>query len=184
MEWEMDESSLYLTFDDGPHPTITKWVIDLLNTYHIKATFFCVGANAVKYPETMELLKANGHTIANHTHNHLNGWKTKNEEYFKNIAKANETLKSDFFRPPYGKIKKSQRKEIEKSYRIIQWSLLSGDFDTDLNQEKALRVLCNKTQNGDVIVFHDSEKAQDNLKFLLPKYLDYCVEKGFNFSAL
>ena len=184
MEWEKKDGNIRLTFDDGPHPTITPWVVDILNKYNIKATFFCVGDNAVKHPEIIELLKANGHQIANHTHNHVNGWKTDTKEYLDNVSLANKTLQSNLFRPPYGKIKKAQRKEIEKNYRIIQWSLLSGDFDPNLKKEKALRVLCNQTNGGDIVVFHDSEKAKENLEFLLPKYLEYCIQNKLKFALL
>jgi len=184
MEWEKKDEKLHLTFDDGPHPTITPWVVELLDKHEIKATFFCVGENALLYPEVIELIKSKGHQIANHSHNHLNGWKTNNKKYFENIELANHTLQSNLFRPPYGKIKSSQRKVIEKEYRIIQWSLLSGDFNPSLNKQKAFKALCSGTNPGDIIVFHDSVKAEENLKFLLPKYLEYCIENNFEFGLL
>lgn len=184
MVWKKQSEKLYLTFDDGPHPTITPWVIDLLRKYNIKATFFCVGENVQKHPETVKILLSEGHVLGNHTHHHLNGWKTSVETYIKDVDECAQWVDSNLFRPPYGRLRKKQRFEILKNFKIIQWSLLSGDFDPNLDQQKALKALCSKTTEGSIIVFHDSVKAENNLKNLLPKYLEYCIKKGYKFAPL
>lgn len=184
MVWRKDREEIHLTFDDGPHPDITPWVVELLKKNNIKATFFCVGENALKYPEVIRLLEENGHSLGNHTQHHLNGWNTPIKTYLDDVKECQKTIPTKLFRPPYGRIKKKQRLAIEKEFTIIQWSLLSGDFDPKLKTKKALKVLTSKTKNGDIIVFHDSAKAEKNLKFLLPKYIDHCLKKGHKFAAL
>jgi peptidoglycan-N-acetylglucosamine deacetylase len=176
--------TVYLTFDDGPHPEITPWVIEQLKQHQVKATFFCVGDNIRKYPETFGMLKANGHQVGNHTMHHLKGWNTADGEYIADVEACHAYVGSTLFRPPYGRIKRTQAKLLLSRYKIVMWSLLALDFERNLNQEKALQGLKNKTRNGDIIVFHDSAKAEQNLKFLLPLYLQFLNEKGFNCAIL
>lgn len=178
------EKIIYLTFDDGPTPEITEWTLTTLKKFNAKATFFCIGANVVQYPEIFQQIISDGHAIGNHTHHHLNGWHTDKEAYFRNIKKCEEVVKSNLFRPPYGRIKKSQYKLIKEDYKVIMWDVLSGDFDPKTSPEKCLNNVINNTTEGSVVVFHDSLKAADNLKYTLPKVLEYFTEKGYRFEKL
>ncbi len=191
------EKVIYLTFDDGPHPEITAWVIDELKKHQIKATFFCVGDNLKKHPETAKQLLTEGHQIGNHTMHHIKGWKHKNIDYLKDIEdcdteirKIHEQMNDEkaqprLFRPPYGQIKPSQIKLLrEKGYEIIQWSNLSCDYDKHLNCEKSLSALVKNAKPGSIVVFHDSEKAENQLKQILPSYLEAMLAEGFTFETL
>lgn len=191
------EKVIYLTFDDGPHPEITAWVIDELKKHQIKATFFCVGDNLKKHPETAKQLLTEGHQIGNHTMHHIKGWKHKNIDYLKDIEdcdteirKIHEQMNDEkaqprLFRPPYGQIKPSQIKLLrEKGYEIIQWSDLSCDYDKHLNCEKSLSALVKNAKPGSIVVFHDSEKAENQLKQILPSYLEAMLAEGFTFETL
>lgn len=181
LHWKIEcsEPIAYLTFDDGPHPEVTPWVLDLLDEYKMKGTFFCVGDNAKKYPQIVHEIINRGHQLGNHTMHHLKGWSTENNQYFENIRECAQWVDSNLFRPPYGRIKTSQSKEIRKKYKIIMWSLLSLDFQKNLNKEAALNGLKNKTVPGSIVVFHDSEKAEINLKYLLPEYLKFLNQKKY-----
>lgn len=184
--WDIpnEENTIYLTFDDGPTPEITKWVLGILKQYHIKATFFCLGCNAEKYPEIYQAIRDEGHAIGNHTFNHLNGWKTTNETYLNNIADCAEIVQSSLFRPPYGKIRKSQARELIKTYKVIMWDVLSGDFDAKTSPEKCLDNVVKYTKSGSIIVCHDSTKAFKNLEYALPRAIEALLEKGFNFNII
>ena len=188
-----DVKEIYLTFDDGPTPEVTQFVLDELKKYNAKATFFCIGKNILNHPDVFKKIKKSKHSIGNHTHNHLNGWATKNKDYIDNFLQCehiisktlDKSAKSKLFRPPYGKIKKSQAKSIlKKGYRIIMWDVLSADFDVSTSKEECLRNVLNNTKNGSIIVFHDSVKASEKLKFVLPKVLKEFSEKGFVFKAI
>lgn len=170
---------VYLTFDDGPHPEISKWVLDTLDQFQMKATFFLVGDNVNKYPETYNLILSKGHRCGNHTMHHLKGWNTATESYIHDVEACRLHVDSDLFRPPYGRMTKGQRKYLSTRYKIIMWSLLSCDFNKKLNSEKALKGLIKKTINGSVVVFHDSVKAEKNLKYILPRYLEFLKSEGF-----
>lgn len=184
--WKVEtrEPELFLTFDDGPHPIITDYVLNLLKQFNVKATFFCVGDNVQKFPTTYQNIISQGHQTGNHTFNHLKGTKINSKEYVHNTLKAGELINSILFRPPYGRITKSQTKELSKHYKIIMWSLLTHDYRKGIQTNKVLNILKKKTSNGDIIVFHDSEKAFDNLKQILPAYLEWCIEQGFIFKKL
>lgn len=184
--WDMPsgENKIYITFDDGPHPEITPIVLNLLDAYNAKATFFCVGENVEKHPETFELLKQKGHAVGNHSHNHLNGWKTSNSDYYKNIEKAKQLIGSKLFRPPYGRISPAQIKQLKKEYRIIMWSVLSYDFDARVSKEKCLDLSIKNSTAGTIIVFHDSEKAKEKMLFALEGYLKHFSKMGLGFAAL
>lgn len=180
-----DEKTIYLTFDDGPHPEITPWVIKTLADFDAKATFFCVGENAQKYPHIMQLIQENGHKIGNHTFNHMKGWKHSDQKYIHNVIKASEHLPGKLFRPPYGRIRFSQARQLRKlGFEIIMWNLLSCDYDPKLNVNKSLNKLTKHVKNGSIVVFHDSEKAKFNLQFLLPKLLAHLWKCGFKMSTL
>jgi len=181
------EKVIYLTFDDGPIPNVTDFVLKTLKVFNAKATFFCIGDNIVKHPEVFERVKNDGHAIGNHTFNHLKGWKTDNETYLQNTLKCQELTQTNLFRPPYGRIKKSQISNLKSQIselKIVMWDVLSGDFDTQLSPEKCYQNVIKNTENGSMIVFHDSLKAFDRLSYALPKVLAYFSEKGFTFSTL
>lgn len=184
---------IYLTFDDGPHPTATPFVLDALQRYQAKATFFCIGKNVVEHPGIYRRILDEGHRTANHTHNHLNGWKVKNDEYISNILEAARYIDSNLFRPPYGKITAFQVKLLtgtaaykrsDRNFRIIMWDVLSGDFDRKLSAEACSVNVLNKTRPGSIIVFHDSEKAFPRMQKALPDTLKYFSEKGYRFDAI
>jgi peptidoglycan/xylan/chitin deacetylase (PgdA/CDA1 family) len=184
--WKVNtqEKVVYFTFDDGPHPEITPWVLSELAKYNAKATFFMVGANIEKYPETFEKVIQSGNAIGNHTFNHLNGWKTKDENYFDNINKCKELIESNLFRPPYGRIKSKQAKHILNEFKVIMWDRLSRDYDINLNIEESLKAMKKLPSNGSIFVFHDSEKAFKNLKILLPELLNFYSLNGYQFEKL
>jgi peptidoglycan/xylan/chitin deacetylase (PgdA/CDA1 family) len=176
---------IYLSFDDGPHPTITNFVLDILKENGIKATFFCVGDNVLKYPETFERIVKEQHSIGNHTHNHLNGWKSDNIQYYKNILQAAKHIPSRLFRPPYGKIKPTQANYLlKRGWRIIMWNSLSADFDTSIDGITCFNNVISTMKNGSIIVFHDSEKAFDRMKIALPLLIQYCREQHYEIRAL
>ncbi len=184
--WRMpaEEPCIYLTFDDGPVPEITLGVLDILHKYNAKATFFCVGDNIRKHPDVFQQVVDAGHGIGNHTHNHLNGWKTPVEEYLLNISKAEEHYATHLFRPPYGRIKKEQARRILPDYTIVMWSVLTRDYSPALSPEKCLKNAIQKTKNGSIVLFHDSLKAQKNLEYVLPRYLAHFSALGYRFEKL
>lgn len=188
---------LYLTFDDGPTPVITQWVLNTLNQYQAKATFFCIGNNIDKHPEIFKSVIANGHSIGNHTYNHLKGWKTKTNWYVSNTIKAQKTIDlnslknnttqvtNQLFRPPYGKIKPLQGKKLRAlGFNIVMWDVLSFDWDKNTKKQQCLNNVIKKAKTGSIIVFHDSEKAKKNMMFALPKVLEHFSKKGYSFKAL
>ncbi|MDF1676439.1 MAG: polysaccharide deacetylase family protein [Vicingaceae bacterium] len=178
------EKIIYLTFDDGPTPEITEWTLTTLKKFNAKATFFCIGNNVSKHPIIFNKIMREGHAVGNHTHHHLNGWHTNNETYLTNIKKCEEVVKSKLFRPPYGRIKKSQYELIKNDYQVIMWDVLSGDFDPKTSPEKCLNNVIHNTTEGSIVVFHDSMKATDNLKFTLPKVLAHFTEQGYRFERI
>ncbi|MBL7681881.1 MAG: polysaccharide deacetylase family protein [Flavipsychrobacter sp.] len=190
LNWKMPQEakpSVYLTFDDGPHPTITPFVLEQLQQYDAKATFFCIGKNVAQHTDIYKRTIAEGHTVGNHTHNHMNGWFTKTETYLQNTEQAAKLIKSKLFRPPYGRIKRSQANRLMRQkpfYNIYMWDVLSADFDTTLAPEQCLANVLGNIEPGSIVVFHDSEKAWDRMSFALPKVLAYCKEKGWDMKAL
>jgi peptidoglycan-N-acetylglucosamine deacetylase len=180
---------LYLTFDDGPVPEITEWVLDLLNQYNAKATFFCVGDNISKNPDIFQKIIENGHSVGNHTHNHLNGWQSSRFKYIKNIQICQEilqkyNLQTALFRPPYGRITPKQLQTLQKKYQVVLWDVLSYDFDPTISVELSYQKTLQYTENGSVIVFHDSIKAKSKLYKLLPPLLQEWHSQGYEFEKL
>lgn len=204
--WNKDtkEKIVYLTFDDGPIPNVTDFVLNTLKSFNIKATFFCIGDNITKHPQVFERIKDEGHTVGNHTYNHLKGWKTNDETYIENFWKCQELTGTNLFRPPYGRIKKSQINKLVGSWlpmamgmavgdklktekrelQIVMWDVLSGDFDIKLSPEKCYQNVVRNVRNGSIIVFHDSLKAWDRLEYALPKAIEYLLERGYKFKTL
>jgi peptidoglycan-N-acetylglucosamine deacetylase len=193
--WDLPntQNKIYLTFDDGPTPEITNWVLEELQKNNIKASFFCIGSNIQNQPELFQKIIQEGHKIGNHTFNHLNGWNTTTEAYIENTKLCEQTIApfrtedsgTKIFRPPYGKIKLAQAKIIRQlGYKIIMWDVLSADFDQTITAEQCLDNVLSNVKSGSVIVFHDSIKASKNLKFALPKVLEYLIEKGFVFDLI
>jgi peptidoglycan/xylan/chitin deacetylase (PgdA/CDA1 family) len=181
------EKFVYFTFDDGPIPVVTPFVLNTLKKYNCKATFFCIGDNIAKHPSILSDVIADGHTVGNHTYNHLNGWNSSNKNYIENVLKGSKLTSTRIFRPPYGRIKKSQIKEIKKqspSTEVIMWDVLSGDFDKRISKEQCVRNVLKHCKNGSIIVFHDSLKAFERLEYALPKVLENLSKKGFEFRTL
>ncbi|MBA3647259.1 MAG: polysaccharide deacetylase family protein [Chitinophagales bacterium] len=184
--WSYPESkkTLYLTFDDGPTPSISESTLKELKKFSAKATFFLVGQNAEKNPDLVSRIKSEGHTIGNHTYKHLNGWTTNTNTYIRDILKCDKIIGSNLFRPPYGRITKAQTSIMLHRYRVIMWDVLSGDFDPGISKNRCLKNVLENTEPGSIIVFHDSIKAADRMQYALPRVLEYYSEKGFRFSSL
>ena len=195
--WEgpAKEKCIYLSFDDGPIPEVTPWVLDQLKKYSAQATFFCIGDNVQKHPEVFQRIIAEGHSVGNHTFNHLNGWKTSTEEYVLNTLKARHILeknlpekkafKNPLFRPPYGRLKTKQANMLQKrGFKLVMWSILSMDYNRKITREKCLQNVLKNAKSGSIVVFHDSLKAQFNLTYVLPRVLKYFSQKGYSFRAL
>ncbi len=187
------ENTLYLTFDDGPIPEVTEFVLEQLSKYNAKATFFCIGDNIRKHPDIFDKIVAQEHAVGNHTMNHLKAWKTNSEIYRKNIIDCDQIIKKHvgnqnkptLFRPPYGQISYSKFKVLEKlGYKIILWDVLSKDWEAHTSPESCLQNVLQNTEPGSIIVFHDSIKASKNLTYTLPKVLEYFTKKGFSFKAI
>lgn len=184
---DVNKKEIFLTFDDGPHVSITNFVLDELKKFNAKATFFCIGDNVVKYPDVYRRILAEGHSVGNHTFNHLNGFQTDNKMYVDNVLEASKYIDSNLFRPPYGRIKTFQAKvltQLKKPYKIIMWTVLSGDFDNSITPQRCLENVIFKISNGAIIVFHDSEKAAERMFYALPKVLEALTNQGYSFEKI
>jgi peptidoglycan/xylan/chitin deacetylase (PgdA/CDA1 family) len=184
--WEMPkaENCIFLTFDDGPVPEVTPLVLKILSDFDIKATFFCVGENVQKHQDIFKQVLEQGHSVGNHSFNHLNGWKTAKNDYIENIKKCDALLQTKLFRPPYGKITPAEIKQLKDNYRIILWTILSGDFDKSTTKEKCLENVLKYTKDGAIVVFHDSIKAKEKLLYALPKFIEHFLTKGYHFESI
>jgi peptidoglycan/xylan/chitin deacetylase (PgdA/CDA1 family) len=187
--WQMpaEEKTLYLSFDDGPHPEITPFVLEQLKRYGARATFFCIGKNVNEYPQIYRQILLEGHRVGNHTQNHLNGWKVADDRYIANVREAGRYIDSSLFRPPYGRIGALQSRLLRGApfnYKIVMWEVLSGDFDLSLNAQQCAGNVMRHARAGSIVVFHDSEKAFDRLKGALPLVLEYFAGKGYRFEAI
>ena len=178
------ERVLYLTFDDGPIPEVTPWVLDTLRSFGAKATFFCVGDNVLRHPDVYAQVLAEGHTVGNHTFHHLNGWNTKPLPYLDNVRRCAEAVDSRLFRPPYGRLRPSQSRSLQQHFQIIMWDVLSGDFDQTITPRQCLDNVLRYAGSGSIIVLHDSLKAEKNLHFVLPEVLKFFKEKGYCFEGM
>lgn len=177
---------VFLTFDDGPHPEVTGFVLDQLKKFGAKATFFCVGDNVRKYPEMYKRILQEGHGVGNHGYRHLNGWQTSTSDYINDAGMAAQWIQTDFFRPPYGRVRFSQIKALKKQFRyqVVMWNLLSGDFDEGLSPARCAAQVIERMQCRDIMVFHDSEKARKRLEYALPKVLEEISRRGWVCNAL
>ena len=186
--WSMPghEKKIYLSFDDGPHPEATTFVLDELKKFNALATFFCIGKNVAAWPSLYARILSEGHAAGNHTQHHLNGWKTNDKQYFDDIIAASKYIDSKLFRPPYGRITRFQAKQAadKMGFTIVMWSVLSADFDTAITPQKCWINVKRATRNGSVVVFHDSEKAMERMKYALPQTLAYFSKQGFSFEKL
>jgi peptidoglycan/xylan/chitin deacetylase (PgdA/CDA1 family) len=184
--WSMPPGgkTLYLTFDDGPHPEATPFVLDLLEQYQAKATFFCIGKNVVEHRHLYNGIVERGHRVGNHTFRHLNGWKTRDALYMADILAAQQEIDSTLFRPPYGRISRFQLRLLQGKFTPVMWSVLSGDFDPFISSEKCLNNVLQNTEDGAIVVFHDSAKALPTLRLVLPEVLKHFAGKGYSFESL
>jgi peptidoglycan-N-acetylglucosamine deacetylase len=179
-----DQNEIYLTFDDGPHPTITPWVLEELAKVEAKATFFLIGKNAEEHPDVVARIIEEGHSIGNHTYEHKSGWKTDDSDYLADVERCSKLVHSKLFRPPYGQISRSQAKTLKDQYRLIQWSDLSADFDPQYSADECFHFVSKKIESGSIVVFHDSPKAWPRLEALLPKCLEFYAHKGFKMKPI
>lgn len=180
-------AAVYITFDDGPHSTATPFILEQLEKYDAKATFFCIGKNVQDHPSVFEAIKNKGHAVGNHTHNHLNGWKTNLTTYITNVFKAGKYIDSKAFRPPYGRITLTQVKALRRKnrdWKIYMWDVLSGDFDIDITPAKCAENVLNNIEPGSIIVFHDSDKAWDRMSHALPLVLEHCKKMNWAMKTL
>ena len=184
--WEIPATGkqLYLTFDDGPTPSTTPHLLEILQRFEAKATFFCVGENVVKHPDIYRMITEAGHAVGNHGYNHLKGWETDTEAYFENVQKCREVVNSDLFRPPYGKIRGSQLKVLREHFDVIMWTVLSRDYDTRVDRETCLEKTWKYTRPGAIVVFHDHMKSLDKLSYVLPEYLRRAKQAGYHFDLI
>jgi len=179
-----DKKVVYLTFDDGPIPEITPWVLDVLDKYDIKATFFCVGDNVRKYPEVYQAVQERGHKIGNHTFHHIQGLKTDTQSYLEDVEEARQLIDSKLFRPPYGHTRFSQFNALKKRYKVIMWDVVTRDYSRLMTADQVFEVVKKYTRNGSIIVFHDSLKSGDRMKESLPRSIEWLLEQGYSFQLI
>lgn len=178
------ENELFLTFDDGPTPNITPWVLSELKENNAKATFFCIGQNVEKYPDLYQQILDEGHSVGNHTYSHLKGWKISNKGFVDSANKTALIINSDLFRPPYGHIRPKQITALKKIFKIIMWDVLSKDYSKKVDEDTCLNNVLNYAESGSIVVFHDTIKAEKNLRYVLPKVLKHFTDNGFVFNAI
>lgn len=179
-----DDNSVFLTFDDGPTPDVTEWIIQTLSNYDAKATFFCLGKNVELYPDLYRKLREAGHVVGNHTYSHQKGFSMNTERYVQDVDLADELINCSLFRPPYGHIKPSQARRLSERYKIIMWDVLSRDYSSVVSREKCLEGVIRDIKPGSIVVFHDSGKAYKNMSYALPRLLDYLSSHGIKCKSI
>ena len=185
--WRMgkNEKVIYLTFDDGPTAEVTHWILDKLNEFGIKATFFCIGNNAEKHSEILDEIRKNGHQVGIHGYSHVRGLYKKKDLYLDDIKKSQDIIKSNIFRPSHGRIYPSQARELKKlGYKVVLWDVITRDYDQDLTEEEVLEIAKKYSRNGSIVVFHYSLKAEKNMKYAFPMAVKYWLENGYTFKTL
>ena len=175
---------LYLTFDDGPTEKVTREILEILKTENVKATFFCVGKNVEKHPYLFSRIKEEGHAVGNHTHTHLNGWKTNKTQYLKNIDEANRVIRSNLFRPPYGKLNWRSKRDLQKNYKIVMWGVAGGDFDYSLSTKEVVKNVINNVTPGSIVVLHDNQKFKSKTLEALPVIIKKLRSKKYEFGLI
>jgi peptidoglycan/xylan/chitin deacetylase (PgdA/CDA1 family) len=176
------EKKVYLTFDDGPIPESTLWTLDMLRERNVKATFFCVGDNVRKYPDLYRKIVEEGHAVGNHTYNHLRGWQEDSLKYIENVIMASEYINSRLFRPPYGMIKRSQAKHLLQEYKVVMWDVLSGDYRKDISPQRCFEDVYKKVRPGSIILFHNHQKSEENMRYAVPRLIDTLRMDGYEFD--
>lgn len=186
LTWRMpnDKKIIYLTFDDGPTPFVTNGLLEVLDKFDAKATFFCIGRNVERNPGLYQQIIKSGHAVGNHTYSHLKGWETPDKEYFEDIELASQFIKSDLYRPPYGKITRSQLSYLKKRYRIVMWDVMSRDYNIKLSTQRILQIVNKNVSSGSIVVFHDSLKSKEKIKHNIPVILEKFSSLGFTFASL
>jgi peptidoglycan-N-acetylglucosamine deacetylase len=179
-----NEKKIYLTFDDGPVPGVTPAALSVLKEFGVKATFFCVGENVQRNPDVFSQVLAEGHQVGNHTFNHADGWVTQRRKYLREVQECAALFESRLFRPPYGRLRRSQFRVLRRKFEIVMWDVLTYDFDRTLAPEHVLEIAIRNTRPGSIVVFHDSEKAKENMLWALPRYLEEMKGRGFEFCLL
>jgi peptidoglycan/xylan/chitin deacetylase (PgdA/CDA1 family) len=183
--WDIpDREHVFLTFDDGPTPGVTEWILKELERFGMKATFFCLGKNVEMYPDIYQRIVDAGHKVGNHSYSHQKGWEMKSDHYVEDVDFANQLLNTDLFRPPYGRISPKQARELGERYHIVMWDVLSRDYNRKLRPRTCLNNVIKHVKAGDIVVFHDSEKAFKNLHFALPRTLKFLQEHGMTSKAI
>lgn len=183
--WRIEsDHNIYLTFDDGPDPAITPFVLETLRSFNAKATFFCIGENAKVYPKLVEQIRDEGHAIGNHSYSHISGWSTNTKNYLNDVEKCNELIKSKLYRPPFGRLKPTQLKALKQDYEIIMWDVMAGDFESQLSPDKCLNNITQNATAGSIILLHDNLKSVDKIKFVLPKVLMHFESEGLKFESI
>lgn len=184
--WRANTSSkvIYLTFDDGPVPEVTPRVLDILDRYGWKATFFCVGDNVARYPDLYADILKRGHKTGNHTFNHLKGFQYSKEEYVENVEKAAKFIDSKLFRPPHGRIKPSQLRALKKKYKIVMWDVITHDYNKKLSPDRILQTVQKYLRSGSLVVFHDSVKAERNVLEALPRAIEFWQSNGYSWALI
>jgi peptidoglycan/xylan/chitin deacetylase (PgdA/CDA1 family) len=181
---ETTQREVYFTFDDGPTPNVTEATLDLLRQYNAKATFFCLGKNTEANPELFSLIALEGHAVGNHTFDHPDGWKTSQIAYLRNVLRAKQTITSNLFRPPYGRITPAQVSALKNHFQLVMWDVLSADFDNANSPQQCYENVVKNVNPGSIVVFHDSQKASANMLYALERSLDFLSRDGYIFRAL
>ena len=178
------DQELFLTFDDGPEPDITPWVLSVLKEFDAKVTFFCVGNKVEKYADIYQQILNDGHSVGNHTYSHIKGWSTASKDYLEDVRKAEKFIETSLFRPPFGRIRPHQLRKIKEDYKIIMWDVLCRDYDEKVSNKECLDNVIEYAESGSIVVFHDTLQAESNLKYVLPKVLKHFADKGFVFNSI
>ena len=179
-----DKKTVYLTFDDGPTEKVTRKILEVLKNENVKASFFCVGKNVEKYPDLFTCIKEEGHAIGNHTNTHLNGWKTNKKQYLEDVEEADKLIKSNLFRPPYGKLNWRSKRDLQRKYKIVMWDIAGGDFDPYLSIKDVVKNIIKNVNTGSIVVLHDNQKFMSKTVEALPIIIKELKAKKYRFGLI